>query len=194
MLTCDWLIVCACAFSVRSAYIRPGFCINIIWPIRRMTFNPPTLADPHPGEDLYWHQETLLCWIISPLTPPETVCSLRVDGNRRVAESSSIIQLARERLRSFDETSGVNRASRPVTGSGRWQWGGRYINTYIDMFFLKSGRHLSADSYVVVHSKIDSKRISGITSGWVMVTNALPRSCTIAWVRNMLTVRDFGLV
>jgi len=34
----------------------------------------------------------------APLTPPETVSNIRVDGNRRVAESSSIIQLARERL------------------------------------------------------------------------------------------------
>jgi len=42
------------------------------------------------------------------LTPPEKVSNIRVDGNRMVAESSSIIQLARERLRrSFDETSGV---------------------------------------------------------------------------------------
>jgi len=56
----------------------------------------------------------------APLTPPETVCNIRVDGNRRVAESSSIIQLARERLRrSFDETNGVNRADSIITPRGR---------------------------------------------------------------------------
>jgi len=58
----------------------------------------------------------------SPLTPPETVSNIRVDGNRRVAESSSILLLGRERLRrSFGETSGVNRADSIITPRGRLQ-------------------------------------------------------------------------
>jgi len=64
----------------------------------------------------------LLDYDESPLTPPETVSNIRVNGNRRVADSSSITQLARERLtRSFDETNGVNRADSIITPRGRLQ-------------------------------------------------------------------------
>jgi len=103
----------------RQTDIRDLICLLIIITCRLVAIRPLGLD----------YNESLL-------TPPETVSNTRVDGNRRVAESPSTIQLVRERLRrSFDETSDVNRAdsrlyynpSRPVTGSGRWQRGGRYI-------------------------------------------------------------------
>jgi len=41
------------------------------------------------------------------LLDPDTILNRRVDSNRKVVESPSIIQLARDRLRkSFDETEG----------------------------------------------------------------------------------------
>jgi len=58
------------------------------------------------------------------ITSPETVSNIRVDGNRRVTESSNIIQLARERLkRSFDETSDVNRADSIITLAAGYRLG-----------------------------------------------------------------------
>jgi len=39
---------------------------------------PHTLADPHPGEGIYWHLETfeVLDYNESLLTPPETVSNI----------------------------------------------------------------------------------------------------------------------
>jgi len=51
-----------------------------------------------------------------------SISNIRVHGNRRIAESSSIIQLARKRLSSsFDETSDVNRAESIITPRGQLQ-------------------------------------------------------------------------
>jgi len=84
----------------------------------------PYAGGPTPGRRplLTLRDFDVLDYDESPLTPPETISNIRVDGIRRGTESSSIIQLARERLRrSFDETSGVNRADGIITPRGRLQ-------------------------------------------------------------------------
>jgi len=85
---------------------------------------PPYAGGPTPGRRhlLTPRDFEVLDYNESLLTPPETVSSIRVDGIRWVAESTSTIQLARDRLRrSIDETSGVNRADSIITPRGRLQ-------------------------------------------------------------------------
>jgi len=79
---------------------------------------PPYAGGLTPGRRLTPRDFEVLDYNESILTPLETI------SNRKVTESSSIIQLARERLRrSFDETRGVDRADSIITLAAGYRLG-----------------------------------------------------------------------
>jgi len=58
----------------------------------------------------------------SPLTPPDTVSTVRADNYHRIVASPSSIQLARQRLRRyFEETEAVNRVDSVMASRSRFQ-------------------------------------------------------------------------
>jgi len=77
---------------------------------------------PTPGREVLSTPKDfeLLDYDESPLTPPNTSPNRRADSTRKVLESPSIVQLARDRLRrSFNETEGVDRIENVMTHRGR---------------------------------------------------------------------------
>jgi len=76
----------------------------------------------------------------SPLTPPDTSPNRRADSTRKVIESPSIVQLARDRLRrSFNETEGVDRTDNIMTHRGRSeaQAGGSDLVIFITILYFE---------------------------------------------------------